>query len=239
MKAKERQQLKQDEFTQAAMRLAGQAREYQTQIVTLVVAVAVLAAGFGGFYYWKKTRNDKAGVLLGEAYVVAQSGISPPSTLPGAQQPPGTFPSEAARGEATIKAFQQVVTAYPSSDAAVVASYEIAATELELGRFTDAAAGFRKVIDEKREPYSSTARLGLANALLGAGKTDEALTLLTDLSAQRDGPLPVDSVLVQLARANERAGKTSEARAAYKRVVDEFGESIYAADARQALASLN
>jgi predicted negative regulator of RcsB-dependent stress response len=239
MKAKERHELKQDEFAATAIRVAGQLRENQSRILTIVGAVVLVAVAGSGFYFWKQGQEDKAGVLLGEAYAIGQSAIAPPSTLPGAVQAPNTFPTELARGEATIKAFQQVLSNYPSSSAAVAAAYEIAATQLELGRFSDAEAGFNKVVAEKQEPYSSTARLGLAQTLLAEGKNDAALKLLTDLSAERDGPLPVDSVLVQLARANVKAGKTADARAAYKRVVDEFADSQYAADARQALAAMN
>ena len=239
MKAKDRHELKQDEFAQTAIRVAGRLRENQNRVLAIVgIALALLVAA-GGFYFWKSGQEDKAGVLLGNAYAIRQSAIAPPSTLPGAAQAPNTFPTEIARGDAAIAAFQQVVTSYPSTSAAVAAHYEIAATQLELGRFAEAEAGFNKVAEEKQEPYSSTARLGLAEALLAQGKNDQALKLLTDLSAERDGPLPIESVLIQLARANVKAGKPQEARAAYKRVVDEFADSQYAADARQALASLN
>jgi outer membrane protein assembly factor BamD (BamD/ComL family) len=36
-----------------------------------------------------------------------------------------------------------------------------------------------------------------------------------------------------------KAGKPQDARAAYKRVVDEFSNSVYAANAKQQLATLN
>ena len=49
--------------------------------------------------------------------------------------------------------------------------------------------------------------------------------------------LPVDGVLMELARACLKAGKTQDARAAFKRVVDEFPESSYVAEARQQLAT--
>jgi predicted negative regulator of RcsB-dependent stress response len=239
MKAKERHHLKQNEFADTAMRVAGQLRENQSRIIAIVGAAILVVVVAGGVYFWKKNQNDKAGVILSDAYVVAQSTIAPASTLPRAVQPPHTFPTEVVRGDAAIKAFQQVISSYPSSKAATAAAYEIAAIQLELGRFGDAETGFTKVIADKLEPYASTARLGLAQTLLAAGKNDAALKLLTDLSAERDGPLPIDGVLVQLARANVNAGKVQDARAAYKRVVDEFSDSPYAADARQALAGLN
>ncbi len=50
--------------------------------------------------------------------------------------------------------------------------------------------------------------------------------------------LPVDGILVQLARTYLKAGKVSDARATFKRVTDEFPNSIYVAEARQEIARL-
>jgi outer membrane protein assembly factor BamD (BamD/ComL family) len=44
---------------------------------------------------------------------------------------------------------------------------------------------------------------------------------------------------MELGRASLKAGKTAEARAAFKRVVDEFPESTFVADAQQRLAATN
>jgi outer membrane protein assembly factor BamD (BamD/ComL family) len=45
-------------------------------------------------------------------------------------------------------------------------------------------------------------------------------------------------VLVQLARTYVKAGKATEARATFKRVVDEFPNSNYVSEARQQMALL-
>ena len=44
---------------------------------------------------------------------------------------------------------------------------------------------------------------------------------------------------MQLARAYVKAGKPTEARAAFKRIVDEFPESNYVAEARLQITSLS
>ncbi len=82
------------------------------------------------------------------------------------------------------------------------------------------------------------ARLGRAESLRYQGKYDDAIKALTDLAAERDGMLPVDGVLMQLAQTCLKAGKTQEARAAFKRVVDEFPDSNYVAEARQQLTNI-
>jgi TolA-binding protein len=82
------------------------------------------------------------------------------------------------------------------------------------------------------------AKLGRVEALAGQNKYDDAIKTLTDLSALRDSKLPVDGVLMELARVCRKAGKMQEARAAFKRVVDEFPESGYVSEAKQQLATM-
>jgi TolA-binding protein len=80
--------------------------------------------------------------------------------------------------------------------------------------------------------------MGVAEALAAQSKYEQAIQVLTELSGDRNGPLPVDGVLMQLARTCAKAGKTQDARAAYKRIVDEFPESGYVPEARQQLTLL-
>jgi TolA-binding protein len=108
------------------------------------------------------------------------------------------------------------------------------------GRPAEAETAFAAIASQAGDGmYAPLARLGQAEAMFAAGKTDEALKIYTDLSAARDGSLPVDGLLMQLGRVSLKAGKTSEARAAFKRVVDEFPESNYITDAREQLAATN
>jgi hypothetical protein len=69
-------------------------------------------------------------------------------------------------------------------------------------------------------------------------KFDEGIAILTDLSGQRDGALPMDGILMELARVYLTAGRPDDARAAFKRVVDEFPMSFYASEARDRLQTL-
>ncbi len=74
--------------------------------------------------------------------------------------------------------------------------------------------------------------------LLSSGQNDQGLKMLEELSAQRDGLVPVDGVLMQLGAAYAKLGKKAEARTTYKRVVDEFPDSPYAQNARQQMTLL-
>lgn len=240
MKAHERHQLKQNEVAQTAARAIETFAEHRDRILTMSVIVLLVVAIGGGYFYWRKRTNDKAGAMLGVAMTIGQSPIVPAPTVPGATQAPNTYPNERARQEAALKSFQEVAAMYPSTDAGIAAGYHAAGVLLSLNRLAEAEKAFADVAARAGSSvYGPMARLGRAESLAGQAKYDDAIKALTDLSADRDGALPVDGVLMELARTCVKAGKKEEARAAFKRVVDEFPESVYSADARQQLATLN
>jgi hypothetical protein len=239
MKAKERHQLKQNEFAETTRRTIDLLKTNRRHIVLGTVAVVVILGGISGFLMYRSSRANEAGGALGTAMAIAQAPISPASTLPGAIQPAGTYPSETARSEAALKAFQDVIAAYPGTPAALTAKYESAGELLDLGRAAEAEKLFAEVAAANSDLYSSVARMGVAQAKVRTGEYDNAVKLLTELAANRDGTLPVDGILIQLAQAYVKAGKPKDARAAYQRVVDEFSDSSYALEARQQLATLN
>ena len=240
MKAQERHQLKQNEFAQTAARVAGalQAHRDRAGLIAIVV-IAIIAIG-GGYWYWQRRTNNLAGGEFGIGMALTHAQITPASTLPSAVQAAGTFSTEAARHEAALKQFEKAAADYPSTAAGIAARYHAGLELLALGKFADAEKSFQQVIDRSGAGiYTASARLALAETLAQQGKYDDAIKRLTDLAGDRDGVLPVDGILMQLARTSAKAGKVQDAKAAYKRVVDEFPDSLYAADARQQLTQMN
>ena len=75
--------------------------------------------------------------------------------------------------------------------------------------------------------------MGLAGVLVSQGKYDDAIKIYQEVSTDTKSQLPVDGVLMQLGRAYMKAGKKNEAAHAFTRVVEEFPQSLYAADARR------
>jgi TolA-binding protein len=239
MKAQERHHLKQNEFAVTTAKLAGGFAEHRDRIAMASGAIVLIAVIGGGYFYFQKQKNDSASALFGAALRVEQSQVVPAPTLPGATQQAGTFATEQAKNEAAIAAYQKVIDAYPNHNAGMAARYHLAGVMLEMGRAPEAATAYADVAARGGASlYGSAARLGQAQALVAQSKFDEAIKVLTDLSAQRDSDLPMDGVLMELARVCQRAGKTQDARAAFKRVVDEFPQSGYAGEARQQLATM-
>ena len=237
MKRTERHHLKENEFVATTARVVGAVTEQRERVVRVggLVLIALLVGG--GIWWWMERRAAASSALLGQAMSIGQSTIAPPPSLPGAAQAPGTYPTERARDEASLKAFQEVADKYGSSDDGVTAQYHVGVSLLALGRPAEAEAAFQKVIETAGSSlYAPMARLGRAQALLQANRADDAIALLGELAADRAGLLPVDGVLMELARAYLKAGKPQDARATFKRIVDEFPESPYANDARQQMA---
>jgi TolA-binding protein len=240
MKAQQRHQLKQNDFVATMARVMAVVTEHRDRLV-LGGAVALLALAIGGgYFWWRQHTNDQAGALFGTAMAITEAPIAPPPTVPGAHQAPGTYPADRARQEAALQAFERVASTYPATDAGLAAKYHIGAALLALGRFGEAELAFQDVTaGGGTSLYTSASRMGLAETFAAENQYDKAIKAYTDLAAQRDGGLPVDGVLMQLARVCLKAGKTEDARAAFTRIVNEFPDSSFVAQAKQQLALLS
>ena len=212
--------------------------ERSKDIGLLVTVVVVALALAGGYAWWRQNRNEQGTTLLAEALAVEDAPVvTPAAPAPGSPMPvqqAGTYPTDQARLEAALPRLQNAADRYPGTDAGITARYHLAAVLAQLGRYGEAEQRYKEVIDKAASKvYGRTARLGLADALVAQGKYDEAIKIYQDLSTDKSSQLPIDGVLMQLGRACMKAGKKTEAAHAFTRVVEEFPQSVYAADARR------
>jgi TolA-binding protein len=176
--------------------------------------------------------------MLADAVTVAEARVGPPPA-PGTPATGLSFPTEAEKQKAALEKFKAVADQYPSTDAGSFARYREAATQMALGNPKEAAAAYQQVIDADGDGvYGRMARLGLAEAQARSGQFDNAIETYRVLAEDKDGPLPVDGILMQLGRTYLEAGKTAEAQQTFNRVVEEFPESPFSGDARRELDSL-
>jgi TolA-binding protein len=238
MKRTERQHLKKNElrnFALQARETVDSRRRETIAIVALVVVVGALAVGYFG---WRERVQTKAHALLAQAMTVQDARVGPP---PAPGTPAGSlyFPTERERAQAALTKFKIAADAYPSSDAGIYARYQEAATSLALGSPTQAAAAYQQVIDTAGNGfYGQMARLGRAEAQARSGQFDQAINAFKELAQHKDGPLPVDGILMQLGRTYLDAGKRSDAQQTFNRLVEEYPESPFTGDARRELDTL-
>jgi len=244
MKRTERHRLKENELAHTLARVNDALSKSGREIGFAIVGLLVVAAVSGGYFIWRGRTEAAGGALLAEALTIAEAPVVPPAPppQPGATPPappPNSYPTEQAKLEAALPKFLDVVGRYPSTDAGLTARYQAACILAELGRAAEAQVKYQEVIDRDSSGiYGQMARLGLANLEVAGGQFDRAITIYKELTADRETRLPLDGILMQLGHAYARAGKTSDARQTFTRVVDEFPQSLYAPQAKQELAKL-
>ena len=151
----------------------------------------------------------------------------------------GSYTSLESKLTAALPKLLSVVEAYPNTQQGVVAQYEAAAVLMMLGRADDAAIGYREVIDRAGDGlYGQVAVMGLAEAHLGVGETQEAIALLEERAGAVESLIPIDAVLMRLGRAYEMAEQPDDALSTFSRIVHEFPISVYSAEAQDALVAL-
>jgi TolA-binding protein len=238
MKRTERRHLKDNELEHFARqaRDAFETRKRETTwIVAAVVVVAVVAISY---FVWQQRVQTRAHALLAQAVVVQEARVGPPPAA-GGPATGLTFPTERERAQAAVTKFKAVADAYPNTDAGLYARYQEGATWMMLDNPTEAATAYQQVITRAgNRIYGQMARLGLAEAQARAGQYDQAINTFKELSLRKEGPLPVDAILMQLGRTYLDAGKRLDAQQTFNRIVEEFPESPFTTDARRELESL-
>src|SRR5258708_34671552 len=238
MKTKERHHLKENELRNFAVQAGQTMAERRKETTTLIVAAAVVAALAIGYFGWRDHVQTKAHGLLAQAMAVQDARVGPPPA-PGTPAGGLYFPTERERSQAALTKFKIAADAYPSTDAGVYARYQEGATSLALGRPPGAITAYEQVIKESGDDfYGQMARLGLAEAQVRAGQYDPAINTFKELAQRKDGPLPVDGILMQLGRTYLEAGKRSDAQQTFNRLVEEYPESPFTGDARKEIETL-
>ena len=243
MKSIERHKLKENEFARSVAQ-AREVLETRKRDITVVGAViVVLLVLVAGYVWWTQFRDSKANDMLAAALAVYEAPVVTeadlPKPAPGSPlpiQPAGTFPSEQAKLDAALPKLMETADKYPSTDAGLAARYTAASALASLGRYAEAEQRYQEVADKAgRSIYGRTARLGVADVQVAQGKYDSAINIYTEISRDPNAQIPVDGVLMQLGRAYTRAGKKDEAAGAFNRVINDFPESLFTADARREL----
>jgi TolA-binding protein len=238
MKRTERHHLKENDL-QVFARRARESYEGKKRETTALIAIAVVVGAIAiGWVAWRERVQGKAHALLAEAVVVQDARIGPPPA-PGQPEQGIRFATERERAEAALVKLKTAADAYPSTDAGLYARYQEGATLMALGRPSEAINAYTQVVDRGGSGiYGQMARLGLAEAHVRSGQFDPAIKTFQELSQRKDGPLPVDGILMQLGRTYLEAGKRAEAQQTFNRLVEEYPDSPFSGDARKELESL-
>ena len=238
MKATERHKLKENEF--AKQRGAGRRRRRAARgdITRIVVALIALLVDVGGYSWWRSARRPARTRRWPPRWPSTRCRSSPcrPGAPAARRRCRSRARSRPSRRSSTRRCRSSSTrpTRIRTPTAGIAARFHAAAILAAQGKPADAEQRYKEVVDKAGNTiYRANARLGMAEAQVAQGKFDSAIAIYSELSRDPNSTLPLDSVLMHLGRAYARAGKKEEAIRSFTRVVDEFPQSAYAADARR------
>jgi outer membrane protein assembly factor BamD (BamD/ComL family) len=238
MKRTERRHLKDNELASLAATARQTLEERRGQLTAVLVGIVVIGAAAAGYFAWRGSVQGRAHALLAEAIAVEEARVGPPPA-PGTPSTGLSFNTEREKHQAALTKLKVVADEYPSTDAGLYARYREAATWMALGNPKEAVTAYQQVIDRAGDTmYGQMARLGQAEAQAQAGQFDSAITIYKEMSQRKDGPLPIDGILMQLGRTYIEAGKPADAQQTFSRLVQEFPDSPFSGDAKRELDTL-
>lgn len=206
------------EVEQAARTFSDFMQDHRDKILMTLGALAALAAvAFGAQRFLRSGAAEQA-AQLGRALEITTAGLDPDDADGKADDGKPVYKTEQDRATKALAAFDEVIKGGDDSDAATWAKLGAAAQLVELAKFEEAQKRFQAVFDaHQKEPQIAARALeGVAIALEGAGKQDEALKVYDKLKAvEGSKELAAYHVArIKLAKGDREAGKT-ELKALY------------------------
>jgi len=239
MKHSEREHLKENEVAHVLVAASETFGQNRSQVLAIGGAILALLVAVGGYLTWQRNKDAVVSGLLADAMVVYEAPVQAPAP-PGMEggtgvpaQAPGTYPTEKAKLEAALPKFVAAAESSPASTPGRLARLNAASVLVALGRFDEAKVHYAQLTGGT-DIVAKGAALGKAQAEIRAGQYDPAIEGLKALSTQTAG-MPVDGVLMELARAYRGAGKVEDARKTLTEIVEKHAESPFAAEARAEL----
>lgn len=240
MKHSEKEHLKENEVAHALAAASDTFGQNRAQVLAIGGAVLALLVAIGGYLTWQRNADGEVSGLLADAMVVYEAPVQAPAP-PGMEggtgvpaQAPGTYPTEKAKLEAALPKFLAAAELSPASTPGRLARLNAASVLVALGRFDEAKTHYAQLASGT-DIVAKGAALGKAQAEIRAGQFDPAIEGLKTLSTETAAGMPVDGVLMELARAYRGAGKMDDARKTLTEIVEKHAESPFAAEARAEL----
>jgi tetratricopeptide (TPR) repeat protein len=211
----------------------------ETHVRTILIgagAIVVLAIAVWGVVHWQRSRDARANDLLGAALRVATAPVEPTGARPEDSVRP-SFPTAAARDARARELFEALVDEHGKRAAGAAARLWLADAALAAGDRSGARRHWEESLRlGKRSAFALAAQRNLWAIDRSEGRGESAQAEIAAALDRRERRFPPDFLLRELAETQAALGRTSDARASWRRLVDEYPTSPFAAQARQELA---
>jgi tetratricopeptide (TPR) repeat protein len=222
-----RKDLKRNDLVETVGRTVDYVTSHRRGVGEGVAVAAGIALLVGGFFLVKTYREARAGRELSAGLAAFDA---PLAGEPGGASAPLSFPSAAARDAAAAEHLRKAAS-YGGTTPARAASVILAARDAK----ATAADSFERAARDGRFEIAAAAEIDAARLLASQGKVTEAVERLKRAVESPGASMPKDALLFALAQIYEGSGASSDARSVYQRIVNDYPNSPYRADARQKL----
>ncbi len=229
-----RKQIKKDEFITFVDRAVQWTGHNWRQALIGLGAVLAAALVWWGVTAFLGSRTDAASQAIGGALAAYNAPV-------GSAAPAGAtlkFATDSERLAAAEKAFKSVKSRYRFTPQAKLAELFLARIAADRGDTTQAIRRLGEIASSRSsDPVVRLAMLDLIRLRVARGEGLQLVSELEAMAAGKDPRLPRDAALFHLAQIWQHEGKPEEAAKLYRKLVEDFPDSPYRADAQQRLAS--
>jgi tetratricopeptide (TPR) repeat protein len=220
-----RQDLKRNELAETMGKTVDYVSGHRRGVTEILAVAVAIGALVGGFFLYRAWLERSAGKSLSEAIAILETPLA--SEQPAAAK---TFATAAERRTQAEKLLQKAAE-LGSTNSGRAAQVILAANGADKpGQSVDV---FEKAARQSRSESAAAAEIDAAKSLAAQGKTTEAIDRLKRAIESPTSAAPKDALLFTLAGIYEQSGSPADARATYQRLITDYPNSPYRADARQ------
>ena len=220
-----RQDLKRNELVETVGKTVDNVTGHRRGVTEIVAVVAGLAAIVAGFFMYRAWLERSTGRTLSEALAIMDTPLASEQSAA-----PKTFASAAERRTQAEKLLRQAAS-HGSTASGRAAQVILAAGGSE--KPAESVDVFEKAARQSRSETAAAAEIDAARQLAADGKANEAIDRLKRAIESPGSAAPKDALLFALAGIYEQTGAAADARATYQRLITDYPNSPYRADARQ------
>jgi tetratricopeptide (TPR) repeat protein len=235
-----RKELKEpDEFLSFTVRALKWINEQKVVLIVGALAVVVVILGMYGWRWYALSKERAASVDFIKAREILDARVIPRDDAAGTSSSDGSFASEDDKFRAAIAEFEMVSKSHSNSATAALATYYVAEYSRRTGDYDKAIENFKSYL-KSEGPAGELAAFaveGIAAALEAQGKDDQAAQQYKRLTESPFDMQP-DRGLFHVARLEQKAGRTAEAKRLYNEIVEKYPKTNYMRDIQDRLSLL-
>ena len=190
-----RKELKSDKFALEVGQTVSFFEEHRQEILRYGAIAAGVAVLVAGWLVYQKHQHALREEALASAILVQEAPISATPNSVGLN-----FPTQAAKDEASTKAFSALAAKYPGTAEGEVAQYYLGAVKADEGKLGEAEKYFQEVAQHGSADFESLARYSLAQIYFADGRDSQGEAILRSLIDHPTALVSKEQATITLAR---------------------------------------